>query len=177
MKCVRPDAGDAVANGCARQASAALECAKLDAGDAVGNVDARQASAALECFTPDTGDTIADGYARQAAAATECVIPDAGDTVGNDDARQWRKRKCVIAKACYIAADVNATWLASVRETRRRINRRKVSSLLYSRLKVSSVGVCAIFSSITQWQVSQCYFLSFNSAGVNNWQKVSCRVS
>ena len=42
-----PDAGDAVGDGDARQASAAIECAIPDAGDAVGNGDARQASAAL----------------------------------------------------------------------------------------------------------------------------------
>ena len=46
MECVRPDAGDAVGNGDARQASAELECVIPDAGDAVGNDDARQASAA-----------------------------------------------------------------------------------------------------------------------------------
>ena len=177
LEYANPDAGDAVANDDARQASAEIECALPDAGDAVADGDARQTSAAFECFIPDAGDAVGNGDARQAAAAIKCVIPDAGDAVGYDDARQWSKRKCQIANACYIAADVNATWLVSIRETRRRINRRKVSSLLYSRLKVSSVGVCAIFSSITQWQVSQCYFLSFNSAGVNNWQKVSCRVS
>ncbi len=36
-----PDAGDAVGNGDARQASAVLECVHPDAGDAVGNGDAR----------------------------------------------------------------------------------------------------------------------------------------
>ena len=38
-----PDAGDAVGNGDARQASAVIECVIPDAGDAVGNGDARQA--------------------------------------------------------------------------------------------------------------------------------------
>ena len=41
IECVTPDAGDAVGNGDARQASAVIECAIPDAGDAVGNVDAR----------------------------------------------------------------------------------------------------------------------------------------
>ena len=50
-----------------------------DTGDAVGNGDARQASAAIECVIPDAGDAVGNGDARQAAAAIECVIPDAGD--------------------------------------------------------------------------------------------------
>ena len=44
-----------------------------DAGDAVGNGDARQASAVLECVIPDAGDAVGNGDARQAAAVTECV--------------------------------------------------------------------------------------------------------
>ena len=44
-----PDAGDAVADGDARQASAVIECEIPDAGDAVGNGDARQATALIEC--------------------------------------------------------------------------------------------------------------------------------
>ena len=51
----------------ARQASAA-ECVP-DAGDAVGNGDARQASAVIECVIPDAGDAVGDGDARQASAA------------------------------------------------------------------------------------------------------------
>ena len=47
IECVIPDAGDAVGNGDARQASAARECVIPDAGDAVGNGDARQASAVM----------------------------------------------------------------------------------------------------------------------------------
>ena len=101
------------------------------AGDAVADGSARQASAAIECVIPDAGDAVADGDARQARAKKECEIADAGDAVGNGDARQWTTRKCVTADACYIAADVNATWLVGVRETRRSINRRKVSGALY----------------------------------------------
>ena len=56
-----------------------------DAGDAVGNGDARQASAVMECANPDAGDAVGNGDARQAAAVLECVIPDAGDAVGNGD--------------------------------------------------------------------------------------------
>ena len=44
-----PDAGDAVADGDARQATAVIECEIPDAGDAVGNVDAREATALIEC--------------------------------------------------------------------------------------------------------------------------------
>ena len=47
-----PDAGDAVADGDARQATAVIECVIPDAGDAVGNGDARQASASMKCATP-----------------------------------------------------------------------------------------------------------------------------
>ena len=46
-----PDAGDAVADGDARQATA-FKNAEPDAGNAVGNDDARQAAAAIECATP-----------------------------------------------------------------------------------------------------------------------------
>ena len=51
-----PDAGDAVGNGDARQATALRECGNPDAGDAVGNGDARQASAGRECVILDTGE-------------------------------------------------------------------------------------------------------------------------
>ena len=51
-----PDAGDAVADGDARQASCSTECVIPDAGDAVGNGDARQAAAVIECGIPDAGD-------------------------------------------------------------------------------------------------------------------------
>ena len=47
-----------------------------DAGDAVGNGDARQASAVIECVMPDAGDAIGNGDARQAPTVIECVIPD-----------------------------------------------------------------------------------------------------
>ena len=46
------------------------ECFIPDAGDAVGDGDARQASAVIECVTPDAGDAVADGDARQASAVT-----------------------------------------------------------------------------------------------------------
>ena len=52
MECDSPDAGDAVADGDARQASAVIECVNPDAGDAVGNGDARQASAATNALSP-----------------------------------------------------------------------------------------------------------------------------
>jgi hypothetical protein len=108
-----------------------------------------------ECVIPDAGHAVANGCARQAAAELEYATPDSGDTVGDDDARQWSKRKCQIANACYIAADVNATWLVSIRETRRRINRRKVSSLLYAVLKVGGKRNKRYFFCITQRKVCQ----------------------
>ena len=61
-----------------------------DAGDAVGDDDARQATAVTECAHPDTGDAVGDGDARQAVAVIECVIPNAGDAVGDGDARDFR---------------------------------------------------------------------------------------
>ena len=110
---LRPDAGDAVGNGDARQASAATECVIPDAGDAVGNGDARQAVQLrmrnlpmlvtllgmvmlVRHYVPVVRHTVGipmlvtcrDGDARQASAAIECAIPDAGDAVGNGDARQ-----------------------------------------------------------------------------------------
>ena len=88
MECANPDAGDAVGNDDARQASAATECVSPDAGDAVANGDARQAAAVMECVIPDAGDAVGDSDARQASALIECARPDAGDAVGNRDARQ-----------------------------------------------------------------------------------------
>ena len=46
-----------------------------DAGDAVGNGDARQAAAAIECVIPDAGDAVGNGDARQAAAVTGMRYP------------------------------------------------------------------------------------------------------
>ena len=49
-----------------------------DAGDAVADVDARQASAAIECVIPDAGDAVGNVMLVR-PAVIECVIPDAGD--------------------------------------------------------------------------------------------------
>ena len=66
------------------------ECGTLDAGDAVGNGDARQASAVRECVIPDTGDAVWK-VTLAGSAVIECARPDAGDAVGNVDARQLRQ--------------------------------------------------------------------------------------
>ena len=46
-----------------------------DAGDAVGDGDARQASCSYRMRIPDAGDAVGNGDARQASAVIECVIP------------------------------------------------------------------------------------------------------
>ena len=76
---MRPDAGDTVADGDARQASAAIECAKPDAGDAVGNGDARDFRATKEGIVGDlqrvlrdinTSDVIVKISVRQVCTST-----------------------------------------------------------------------------------------------------------
>ena len=46
-----------------------------DAGDAVGNGDARQASAAMECVIPDAGDAVGNGDRSSGCAVIECAVP------------------------------------------------------------------------------------------------------
>ena len=55
--------------------SLSAECLIPDAGDAVGDDDARQASAAIECEVPDAGDAVADGDARQAMQSRNALAP------------------------------------------------------------------------------------------------------
>ena len=83
IECSRPDTGDAVADGCARQAGAVIECLKPDAGDAVGNDDARQADAGRETVRPQGGHAVADGDARQGSAVTECATSNRSHITAN----------------------------------------------------------------------------------------------
>ena len=60
---------------------------KPDAGDAVGNGDARQASAAIECVIPMLV-TLSGMVTLVRLLQLQNANPDAGDAVGNGDARQ-----------------------------------------------------------------------------------------
>ena len=52
-----------------------------DAGDAVRNRDARQATAVIEGKLPDAGNAVRNRDARQTLAFKEGLIPDAGDRI------------------------------------------------------------------------------------------------
>ena len=101
-----PDAGDAVGNGDARQASAVMN-AQPDAGDAVGNGDARQASAAIECVIPMLV-TLLGMVTLVRQCSLECASPDAGDAVGMMHLESWNATRCLRVGCCCQACSMNA---------------------------------------------------------------------
>ena len=83
------NAGNTVGDGNTGQATV-VERILTDAGDAVWNRDAGQATAVIERILTDAGDAVWDRDAGQATAVSERILTDAGDAVWNGDADQAR---------------------------------------------------------------------------------------
>ena len=105
-----PDAGDAISNRDALQASAVSEGTFLNASDAIWDRETRQAGAAIEGITLDAGDAIRNRDARQAGAAREGTCLNAGDAV----------RDVVIGTclACRIEPPFSPMYSAQIRSSR-----------------------------------------------------------
>tara|TARA_B100000674_G_C37374212_1_gene704471 strand:+ start:335 stop:598 length:264 start_codon:yes stop_codon:yes gene_type:complete len=86
MESALPDTGYTIRNRYALQAGTGIEGFLPDAGDAITDGDAPQASAASEESISDAGYTIRNRYTLQAGAGIEGTVADAGNAITNGDA-------------------------------------------------------------------------------------------